>query len=288
MDTITPALDPRLRRVLEHIERHLDAPLDTIQLAAVAHCSRHHLVRRFGAVLGIGLQAYLLRRRLYRAACQLAYRPGMSITDIALGAGYADGDGFARAFRRVCGCSPSAFRAAPGSGWEICFGVPRPLPSVACSLDAVEVIERMPLRVARLRHSGDPARLGDTLRRFIAWRRANALPPARSATFNVLHTDPSQVDASDFRLDICASLIGPLHANADGVVEDVLPGGRFARLRHRGSDADLGDRLRWLYAVWLPHSGEQARGAPPLLQRRRFFPDVSEHCAETDILLPLR
>ena len=36
--------------------------------------------------------------------------------------------------------------------------------------------------VALLEHRGDPARIGDTIRRFIAWRRGAGLSPDRSAS----------------------------------------------------------------------------------------------------------
>jgi AraC family transcriptional regulator len=45
-------------------------------------------------------------------------------------------------------------------------------------------------RVALLEHRGDPARLGETIRRFIAWRKQVGLNPPHSATFNILYDDP--------------------------------------------------------------------------------------------------
>jgi AraC family transcriptional regulator len=44
----------------------------------------------------------------------------------------------------------------------------------------------------------------------------------------------------------------------------------------------------YLYAEWLPNSGEELRDYPLYFQRIRFFPDVPEHEAVTDIFLPLR
>ena len=58
-------------------------------------------------------------------------------------------------------------------------------------------------------------------------------------------------------------------------------------LRHVGSEATLGPTIRFLFAEWLPSSGEALRDCPPFLQRVAFFPDVPEHQAVTDIFLPL-
>ena len=43
-----------------------------------------------------------------------------------------------------------------------------------------------------------------------------------------------------------------------------------------------------LYAHWLPTSGEELRDFPLFMQRVKFFPDVPDGEAETDIYLPLK
>ena len=67
-----------------------------------------------------------------------------------------------------------------------------------------------------------------------------------------------------------------------GIVNKVIPGGRCASLRHVGSEDTLDAAIRYLYAQWLPTSGEELRDYPLFLQRISFFPDVSEHEAVTD------
>jgi AraC-like DNA-binding protein len=52
---------------------------------------------------------YLLRLRLARAAKLLA-EEDISVTDVALEAGFADLSNFVRTFRRAAGVSPSRFR----------------------------------------------------------------------------------------------------------------------------------------------------------------------------------
>ncbi len=100
--------------------------------------------------------------------------------------------------------------------------------------------------VGILEHRGDPAGLGDTLRRFIAWRRAARLPPSASATFNILHDDPATTPPERFRLGLCAATprVPPDDA---GVVAGVIPGGRCAALRHVGTEASLAAAITWLY-----------------------------------------
>jgi AraC family transcriptional regulator len=152
----------------------------------------------------------------------------------------------------------------------------------------VTIVDFPETRVAALEHRGDPRRLGDSLRAFIEWRKQNRLPPRVSATFNLLYDDPATTAPEAFRLDLCAATERSVAANPFGVIGKTIPGGRCARLRHVGSDDTLGEAVRYLYATWLPGSGEEPRDVPLFVQRVRFFPDVPEAEAVSDVYLPLR
>jgi len=153
--------------------------------------------------------------------------------------------------------------------------------------DQVRIVDFPATRVAALEHRGDPRRIGNSIRRFIDWRRENRLHPDRSATFNVLHTDEYGIRPDDFRFEICAATDREIAANDCGVVAKTLPAGRCAVLRHVGSDATLRAAIAYLYSEWLPASGEELRDFPPFLERVTFYPEVPEHEALTDIYLPL-
>lgn len=143
-------------------------------------------------------------------------------------------------------------------------------------------------RVAAIEHRGDPKLTGNSVRKFIEWRKQNDLPPRVSATFNILYDNPDEVPPEDYRLDICAAIHRGVAENPFGVVEKTIPGGRCAVLRHIGSHDTLGEAVRFLYATWLPASGEELRDFPLYIQRISFFPDVPEHEAVIDIFLPLQ
>jgi AraC family transcriptional regulator len=141
--------------------------------------------------------------------------------------------------------------------------------------------------VAALEHHGEPQRLGVSIRKFIEWRKQNGLPPTSHATFNLAYCNPVETDPEDFRFDICVATDGEVKENAQGVVPKTIPGGRCAVLRHVGSDDLLGAAAAYLYSTWLPESGEELRDFPLFFQRVKFFPDVPEHEAITDVFLPL-
>ena len=152
----------------------------------------------------------------------------------------------------------------------------------------VRIVDFPETRVALLTHRGDPARMGDTVRTFIAWRRATGLHPSKSRTFNLLHNDPDTVPPEGFRMDVAASTDAPIAENAAGVAEDRIPAGRCAMVRMTGSSDNLAPAVHFLYAEWLPRSGEELRDYPIFAERVRFFLDVPENEAVTDIFLPLR
>jgi AraC family transcriptional regulator len=245
-----------------------------------------------GSSAACSVYEYLKLGRLKRASYRLAFRrPGRTI-DIALASGYATPEAFARAFKRVVGQAPTAFRAAPcWEPWHAAFAPLTQIRSTHMSPeytpDQIRIVAFPATRVAALEHRGDPRRLGSSIRKFIDWRRENRLHPDRSATFNVLYTDEHGIPPADFRFALCAATEREIAPNEYGVVAKTLPAGRCAVLRHVGSDATLRAAIAYLYSDWLPASGHEPRDFPPFLERVTFYPDVPEHEAITDIYLPL-
>jgi len=92
----------------------------------------------------------------------------------------------------------------------------------------VRLVDFEETRVAVLEHRGDPMAIGDSIRRFIAWRKSMALPPRTSATFNILYDDPITTAPEAFRLDLCAATEREIVPNDAGVGVKVIPGGRCA------------------------------------------------------------
>lgn len=293
MDGKTEDYIRRLRRVLEHIDSHLEDELSLERLSAVACFSKFHFHRQFSELFGVSLHEYVKLRRFKRASYELAFRPAVRIIDIALASGYESHEAFTRAFKKSIGQTPSQFRAEPlWEPWHDSYGPHRTLRSRYMSVsyrpEDVKIVDFPRTRVAALMHRGDPRKLGETIRTFITWRKEAHLRPSISATFNVAHDDPNSTPPEQFRFELCAASDRPIADNGYGVVERFLPEGRCAVLRHIGSDDTLENAIRYLYAEWLPSSGEELRDFPLFFQRVRFFPDVPEHEAIVDVHLPLR
>ena len=95
------------------IEGNLQNPVSLREIAAAVGVSEFHLCRAFTHALGQPVMRYLWRRRLTRAAEALV-GGRESVLMLALEAGYAGPEAFARAFRAEFGLSPRALRAKGG------------------------------------------------------------------------------------------------------------------------------------------------------------------------------
>lgn len=84
-------------------------PLTVDDLAAAARLSRAHFSREFRRAFGDPPHAYLLTRRLERAAALLR-TTDRSVADICLSVGLTSIGSFTTSFTRAFGLSPSAYR----------------------------------------------------------------------------------------------------------------------------------------------------------------------------------
>jgi AraC family transcriptional regulator len=98
-----------IQTVMRYIREHINEPLDREILASVAGFSVPHFHRVFTAHVGESAISYVRRLRLERAGRKL--RMGaISITEVALAAGYDTHAAFSKAFKQQFGLSPREFR----------------------------------------------------------------------------------------------------------------------------------------------------------------------------------
>lgn len=235
---------------------------------------------------------YIQLARLKRASHQLAYRNADSILGLALDCRYESAEAFSRAFKDRFRQTPSSFREQPN--WIPWEAAKAPLQQARSNTveqfdtNDVCIIDFPSTPVAVLEHLGDSRLIGESIRKFIAWRKETGLPPSKSATFNILHSDPDITPSEEYRLDLCAATSSAVAGNDAGVTEGLIPEGRCAVLRLIGSPDNLKPAVSYLYREWLPGSGEELRDFPIYAQRVTFFPEVPENEAVTDIFLPLK
>jgi AraC family transcriptional regulator len=106
-----PELPPAIARAVAYIGDNLSRPVNVERIAAVAQMSRAHFVRQFTAATGTPPSAYVFMRRLERVE-RLLVATDMKVAAIATATGFANANYLAKAFRRVHGMAPLAYRSA--------------------------------------------------------------------------------------------------------------------------------------------------------------------------------
>jgi len=99
-----------LLRARDLVDARYFEPLAVDDLAAVAGLSKAHFSREFKQAFGESPHAYLLTRRLERAAALLR-ATDRSVADVCLSVGLQSIGSFTTSFTRTFGRSPTAYRA---------------------------------------------------------------------------------------------------------------------------------------------------------------------------------
>jgi AraC-like DNA-binding protein len=86
-------------------------PLDVDHMARVAGLSKAHFSREFRRTFGDSPHAYLLTRRLERAAALLR-TTDRTVADICMSVGLQSVGSFTTSFKRMFGTTPTAYRAS--------------------------------------------------------------------------------------------------------------------------------------------------------------------------------
>ncbi|MCB0588082.1 MAG: response regulator [Phaeodactylibacter sp.] len=99
------------RQLVSTVEDHLSDPSFSAEmLSRELYMAYSTCLRKVKAATGKTVNEYIRHIRMHRAARMLADEPERTITSIALDVGFTSSSYFSREFRKVMGCSPTAFR----------------------------------------------------------------------------------------------------------------------------------------------------------------------------------
>ncbi|MEU1487392.1 AraC family transcriptional regulator [Streptomyces sp. NPDC005752] len=264
----------RLNQAMEHIESHLDQPLDVAGLARVAMTSEYHFRRMFSALAGLPLSEYVRRRRLTVAGAEVLAGE-RTLLDIATRYGYGSGEAFARAFRAVHGVGPGEARrtgAALHSQQRMSFR----LVVEGTSTMRYRIVDKADFRVvgrkARvpLVHEGANPAIADFIRSIgpDVMRSITALADQEPAGIVGVsdQLDPSRAEGTE--LDYYHGVV-----TGAEVPEDMdalhVPAGRWAVFENSGPfPQSLQYLWRDVFTQWFPSNPYESRPGPEILSVR--------------------
>lgn len=105
---LAPALR---RRLVEYLDAHLAEDLPVGRLAAFCALSEAHFAHMFRASFGCAPHAWIVARRLERAAALLRARPAAPLEALAAETGHASASHLVRRFKARWGVTPGQYRA---------------------------------------------------------------------------------------------------------------------------------------------------------------------------------
>ena len=103
------------RKIVAHIESHLETPLCLNELARIIGLSRSYFTRAFRRSFGTSPYDFIVRRRIERAKLRML-EVAEPLSQVALSCGFTDQAHFSRVFRRIVGTAPFEWRRIRLSG----------------------------------------------------------------------------------------------------------------------------------------------------------------------------
>lgn len=254
----------RMHRVLEHIDRELDQQLELDTLARVANFSPFHFHRLFTAWMGETLGEYVRRRRLEIAALRLVAQPRLAVTQVALSVGFGSTEAFARAFKTRFGSTPTGWRDSQRRNRDQSKSKrdqARAQPPANDGHMKVSIVDRQPTTVAYLRHVGPYGKLVSDfwITKVAPWMETNGL--YGKPRYGISLDDPGIAAPETLRYDAAVEVPKNFVGAGDHQMT-VIPGGKYAVGKFKGTDNEVGEAWAWLLRDWLPESGMQLDSRP--------------------------
>ena len=99
--------NPKIESAIKYIEEHYAEHISNGDVATALHIDTRYFIRLFKKYVGMSPNQYLTQYRIERAIDEL--RCDRTVTETAQLCGYQNENAFRIAFKRVMGCSPTAF-----------------------------------------------------------------------------------------------------------------------------------------------------------------------------------
>lgn len=234
--------------VLKKIEADLEY-IDINELIEFSGFSYFHFHRLFCAYVGESLKQYIKRIRLERSAYELNYNKRLSITEVALNAGFATPSAFNKAFKDFFKTTPSKYKKTNIKAKE--FKMIKP----------IEIVDIKPIEIYTLRHIGDYNKVGVAFEKLMKWAYNKNLMKKNIYAYGIYYDDPNVTDIDKLRSDACISANDEVELDGD-IAKKTIAGGKYAVFLHKGEYSNLKHTYNDIFSSYIKDNDIKLRDVP--------------------------
>lgn len=246
------------QQVIDKVLQKIEDELDDISVESAMEYSGYsyyHFHRLFFVHVGESLKQYIKRLRLERAAMELNYKK-ISITQVALSAGFQTPSAFNKAFKDFFHVNPSEYKKINLRPKE--YEMIEPI--------RTEAIE--PIKVYSLRHVGDYNKIGEKFEVLMKFAYTQKMKHGKKLlegdwySYGMYYDDPNVTEIDKLRSDACIENTDESVVLEDGIEKRVLEGGKYAVFLHKGEYGKLKDTYNAIFSSYIKERDITLRDTP--------------------------
>lgn len=276
--------------VLYRIYSNIDTQLTAEELAATEGISVHHLHRIWREETGKNLYETIKSIRLQKASSLLTTNKYANISEIASMCGYGSQTSFIKAFGSRFETTPGEWRRGASLAYSEKILASSPSAS-ASDRDFAGLVPQIrkseKIRAAYVRHKGYGISIKNSWNKLYAWALQEGISE-NARQIGLHHDNPTITPLSE-----CA------YVAAIEIGDDVRPHGQIAFFelppslcavfKIKGKYGDVLKFMRYVYHIWLPNSGFEAKTMPSyaIYQKNHFLDMDGSGEFELEFYLPI-
>lgn len=274
--------------VLSYVYLHIDTDLNAEELAQMHGISVNHLHRLFKEETQRNLYETVKSIRLQKASSLLLTNRYATISEIAQMCGYSSQTSFIKAFRERFGTTPKGWRKGEYLNYSRSIVSADHFDEKMREFSGItpKIVKSPAIHAAYIRHRGYDESIRNSWNRLMAWSIENAIPQtARQIGFH--HDNPAITPLAECAY-IAAIEVSPEDLHPHGTIAYFeIPSSLCAVFSVQGKYGDVVRFMAYVFHVWLPQSGFEAKTLPSyaIYRKNHFLDDSGEF--DLDFYLPV-
>ena len=289
----------RVKKAVRYIENNLNRTLTLNEVADACCLSPYYFHRLFRRVVGETLNDHIHRKKMERATKALICRPELSITEVAMAAGFSSPANFSKAFKAYFDVSPKELRnpeiLSSGQTGKLYqkYGTlldlqkfhPQTLTAqkVFNTSELTAILDRITIQPLPARHiiycseygRYHPDMMSKAWDRILDWAATHGIDADKSKRFRLFDGNPIVRPEPQCRFDAAIEIDEPIEVSPP-CYQTTLASGLFAIAPYEGPHEHSIHFCKEVYYGWLPDHGYNSVGV--------MMTDFGDYCAEKNTI----